>query len=110
MHTHTVNPLFSGRKSKVIQNFKQCLQCFLGGNVQLHKSINNSCGFLESELRVTFNPTGIELVSEVSEEELKNSSGPVPTLPEGITVAYTVPKKVFVKSDLPICKCQMREI
>lgn len=48
-------------------------------------------------------------MSEVSEEELKNSSGPVPTLPEGITVAYTVPKKVFVKSDLPVCKCQRRE-
>ncbi|CAO2633775.1 Ubiquitin-like modifier-activating enzyme 5 [Lemmus lemmus] len=39
------------------------------------------------------NEWGIELVSEVSEEELKNSSGPIPTLPEGITVAYTVPKK-----------------
>lgn len=39
------------------------------------------------------NEWGIELVSEVSEEELKNSSGPVPDLPEGITVAYTVPKK-----------------
>nr|7NVK_AAA Chain AAA, Ubiquitin-like modifier-activating enzyme 5,Ubiquitin-fold modifier-conjugating enzyme 1 [Homo sapiens] len=31
--------------------------------------------------------------SEVSEEELKNFSGPVPDLPEGITVAYTIPKK-----------------
>ncbi|XP_052574805.1 ubiquitin-like modifier-activating enzyme 5 isoform X2 [Peromyscus californicus insignis] len=39
------------------------------------------------------NEWGIELVSEVSEEELKNSSGPIPVLPEGITVAYTVPKK-----------------
>nr|XP_012622325.1 ubiquitin-like modifier-activating enzyme 5 [Microcebus murinus] len=39
------------------------------------------------------NEWGIELVSEVSEEELKNSSGPVPNLPEGITVAYTIPKK-----------------
>ncbi|XP_055985649.1 ubiquitin-like modifier-activating enzyme 5 [Sorex fumeus] len=39
------------------------------------------------------NEWGIELVSEVSEEELKNSSGPVPDLPEGITVAYTIPKK-----------------
>ncbi|EHB09874.1 Ubiquitin-like modifier-activating enzyme 5 [Heterocephalus glaber] len=39
------------------------------------------------------NEWGIELVSEVSEEELKNSSGPVPELPEGITVAYTIPKK-----------------
>lgn len=46
------------------------------------------------------NSTGIELVSEVSEEELKNSSGPVPDLPEGITVAYTVPQKVHWKSDL----------
>ncbi|XP_078519978.1 ubiquitin-like modifier-activating enzyme 5 isoform X1 [Lissotriton helveticus] len=40
------------------------------------------------------NEWGIELVSEVSEEELKAASGPVPDLPEGITVAYTVPNKV----------------
>lgn len=38
--------------------------------------------------------TGIELVSEVSEEELKAASGPAPDLPEGITLAYTIPKKV----------------
>ncbi|XP_068092383.1 ubiquitin-like modifier-activating enzyme 5 isoform X3 [Hyperolius riggenbachi] len=37
------------------------------------------------------NEWGIELVSEVSEEELKEATGPVPDLPEGITVAYTVP-------------------
>lgn len=37
------------------------------------------------------NNWGIELVSEVSEEELKEASGPVPDLPEGITVAYTIP-------------------
>uniref|UniRef100_A0ABK0LXM1 Ubiquitin-like modifier-activating enzyme 5 n=1 Tax=Rattus norvegicus TaxID=10116 RepID=A0ABK0LXM1_RAT len=47
----------------------------------------------EEEVVHEDNEWGIELVSEVSEEELKNSSGPVPTLPEGITVAYTVPKK-----------------
>ncbi|EDL21084.1 ubiquitin-like modifier-activating enzyme 5 [Mus musculus] len=47
----------------------------------------------EAEVVHEDNEWGIELVSEVSEEELKNSSGPVPTLPEGITVAYTVPKK-----------------
>ncbi|XP_052043431.1 ubiquitin-like modifier-activating enzyme 5 isoform X1 [Apodemus sylvaticus] len=47
----------------------------------------------EAEVIHEDNEWGIELVSEVSEEELKNSSGPVPTLPEGITVAYTVPKK-----------------
>nr|XP_003476775.1 ubiquitin-like modifier-activating enzyme 5 [Cavia porcellus] len=38
------------------------------------------------------NEWGIELISEVSEEEL-NSSGQVPELPEGITVAYTIPNK-----------------
>ncbi|XP_075683221.1 ubiquitin-like modifier-activating enzyme 5 isoform X1 [Rhinoderma darwinii] len=37
------------------------------------------------------NAWGIELVSEVSEEELREASGPVPELPEGITVAYTIP-------------------
>ncbi|KAM6223148.1 ubiquitin-like modifier-activating enzyme 5 [Rhynchocyon petersi] len=39
------------------------------------------------------NEWGIELVSEVSEAELRCSSGLVPDLPEGITVAYTVPQK-----------------
>ncbi|XP_015103629.2 ubiquitin-like modifier-activating enzyme 5 isoform X1 [Vicugna pacos] len=47
----------------------------------------------EEEIVHEDNEWGIELVSEVSEEELKNSSGPVPDLPEGITVAYTIPKK-----------------
>ncbi|RXM28636.1 Ubiquitin-like modifier-activating enzyme 5 [Acipenser ruthenus] len=40
------------------------------------------------------NDWGIELVSEVTDEELKAASGPVPDLPEGITVAYTIPEKV----------------
>ncbi|KAI1889154.1 hypothetical protein AGOR_G00176160 [Albula goreensis] len=39
------------------------------------------------------NEWGIELVSEVTEEELKAASGPKPDLPEGITVAYTIPEK-----------------
>ena len=43
---------------------------------------------------------GIELVSEVTEEELKAASGPVPDLVEGITVAYTVPEKVRTCSEL----------
>lgn len=47
----------------------------------------------EEEIIHEDNEWGIELVSEVSEEELKKSSGPVPNLPEGITVAYTIPKK-----------------
>ncbi|XP_066206517.1 ubiquitin-like modifier-activating enzyme 5 isoform X1 [Saccopteryx leptura] len=47
----------------------------------------------EEEITHEDNEWGIEVVSEVSEEELKNSSGPVPDLPEGITVAYTIPKK-----------------
>ncbi|XP_057594294.1 ubiquitin-like modifier-activating enzyme 5 isoform X1 [Hippopotamus amphibius kiboko] len=47
----------------------------------------------EEEIIHEDNEWGIELVSEVSEEELKNSSGPIPDLPEGITVAYTVPQK-----------------
>ncbi|XP_049485783.1 ubiquitin-like modifier-activating enzyme 5 isoform X2 [Panthera uncia] len=47
----------------------------------------------EEEIIHEDNEWGIELVSEVSEEELKNSSGPVPDLPEGITVAYTIPEK-----------------
>ncbi|KAM8966469.1 ubiquitin-like modifier-activating enzyme 5 [Pelodytes ibericus] len=45
----------------------------------------------EEEIVHEDNDWGIELVSEVSEEELKAASGPVPELPEGITVAYTIP-------------------
>ncbi|XP_004588376.2 ubiquitin-like modifier-activating enzyme 5 [Ochotona princeps] len=47
----------------------------------------------EEEIIHEDNEWGIELVAEVSEEELRASSGPVPDLPEGITVAYTVPEK-----------------
>lgn len=39
---------------------------------------------------------GIELVSEVTDAELQAASGSVPDLPEGITVAYTIPAKVSV--------------
>lgn len=52
--------------------------------------------FLQNYYRSKFTFTGIELISEVSEEEL-NSSGQVPELPEGITVAYTIPNKVLLK-------------
>uniref|UniRef100_A0A8C4ESL3 Ubiquitin-like modifier-activating enzyme 5 n=1 Tax=Dicentrarchus labrax TaxID=13489 RepID=A0A8C4ESL3_DICLA len=37
------------------------------------------------------NDWGIELVSEVTDAELQAASGTVPDLPEGITVAYTIP-------------------
>ncbi|XP_053714561.1 ubiquitin-like modifier-activating enzyme 5 [Synchiropus splendidus] len=39
------------------------------------------------------NEWGIELVSEVTEKDLEGSSAPVPDLPEGITVAYTIPSE-----------------
>lgn len=45
----------------------------------------------EEEMKHEDNDWGIELVSEISEEELKAASGSVPDLPQGITVAYTVP-------------------
>uniref|UniRef100_A0A9R1SEJ5 Ubiquitin-like modifier-activating enzyme 5 n=2 Tax=Cyprinus carpio TaxID=7962 RepID=A0A9R1SEJ5_CYPCA len=48
----------------------------------------------EEEVVHEDNEWGIELVSEVSEAELQDASGPVPDLPEGITVAYTIPEKV----------------
>ncbi|XP_071591930.1 ubiquitin-like modifier-activating enzyme 5 isoform X1 [Heliangelus exortis] len=47
----------------------------------------------EEEVVHEDNDWGIELVSEMSEDELKAASGPVPELPEGITVAYTIPNK-----------------
>nr|XP_033785869.1 ubiquitin-like modifier-activating enzyme 5 isoform X2 [Geotrypetes seraphini] len=52
----------------------------------------------EEEIIHEDNEWGIELVSEVSEEELKAASGPIPDLPEGITVAYTIPSK---ENELP---------
>uniref|UniRef100_W5N0V4 Ubiquitin-like modifier-activating enzyme 5 n=1 Tax=Lepisosteus oculatus TaxID=7918 RepID=W5N0V4_LEPOC len=61
------------------------------------------------------NEWGIELVSEVTEEELQAASGPVPDLPEGIHVAYSIPEKKPLKS-LPYlditfehCALQYRE-
>uniref|UniRef100_A0A3Q0SUK3 Ubiquitin-like modifier-activating enzyme 5 n=1 Tax=Amphilophus citrinellus TaxID=61819 RepID=A0A3Q0SUK3_AMPCI len=48
----------------------------------------------EEEVIHEDNEWGIELVSEVTEEELKAASGAVPDLPEGITVAYTIPTEV----------------
>lgn len=47
----------------------------------------------EEEVVHEDNEWGIEVVSEVSEAELQAASGPVPDLPEGITVAYTIPEK-----------------
>lgn len=48
---------------------------------------------VEEEVLHEDNEWGIELVSEVTEEELQAASGPVPDLVEGITVAYTIPEK-----------------
>lgn len=45
----------------------------------------------EEEVVHEDNEWGIELVSEVTEEDLQAASGPMPDLPEGITVAYTLP-------------------
>ncbi|KAM4534400.1 ubiquitin-like modifier-activating enzyme 5 isoform 1-T1 [Odontesthes bonariensis] len=45
----------------------------------------------EEEVVHEDNDWGIELVSEVTDAELQAASGAVPDLPEGITVAYTIP-------------------
>ncbi|KAM9839478.1 ubiquitin-like modifier-activating enzyme 5 [Aulostomus maculatus] len=45
----------------------------------------------EEEVVHADNEWGIELVSEVTDMELQAESAPVPDLPEGITVAYTIP-------------------
>uniref|UniRef100_A0A8C1FBA2 Ubiquitin-like modifier-activating enzyme 5 n=2 Tax=Cyprinus carpio TaxID=7962 RepID=A0A8C1FBA2_CYPCA len=52
----------------------------------------------EEEVVHEDNEWGIELVSEVSEAELQDASGPVPDLPEGITVAYTIPEKLSLSN------------
>ncbi|XP_034024421.1 ubiquitin-like modifier-activating enzyme 5 isoform X2 [Thalassophryne amazonica] len=46
---------------------------------------------VEEEVVHEDNEWGIELVSEMTEAELQAASGPLPELPEGITVAYTIP-------------------
>ncbi|XP_070841822.1 ubiquitin-like modifier-activating enzyme 5 isoform X1 [Chaetodon trifascialis] len=45
----------------------------------------------EEEVIHEDNEWGIELVSEVTDAELQAASGVMPDLPEGITVAYTIP-------------------
>ncbi|XP_038585180.1 ubiquitin-like modifier-activating enzyme 5 isoform X1 [Micropterus salmoides] len=45
----------------------------------------------EEEVVHEDNEWGIELVSEMTDPELQAASGTVPDLPEGITVAYTIP-------------------
>ncbi|XP_017322723.1 ubiquitin-like modifier-activating enzyme 5 isoform X1 [Ictalurus punctatus] len=47
----------------------------------------------EEEVVHEENEWGIELVSEITVAELQDASGPKPDLPEGITVAYTIPNK-----------------
>ncbi|KAF5900001.1 ubiquitin-like modifier-activating enzyme 5, partial [Clarias magur] len=47
----------------------------------------------EEEVVHEENEWGIELVSEITAAELQEASGPKPDLPEGITVAYTIPNK-----------------
>uniref|UniRef100_A0A8D3ALL0 Ubiquitin-like modifier-activating enzyme 5 n=1 Tax=Scophthalmus maximus TaxID=52904 RepID=A0A8D3ALL0_SCOMX len=46
---------------------------------------------VEEEVVHEDNEWGIELVSEVTDAELQAATGTVPDLPEGITVAYTIP-------------------
>ncbi|XP_070784235.1 ubiquitin-like modifier-activating enzyme 5 isoform X2 [Enoplosus armatus] len=50
----------------------------------------------EEEVVHEDNEWGIELVSEVTDMELQAASGTVPDLPEGITVAYTIPAEVSI--------------
>lgn len=53
----------------------------------------------EEEVVHEDNEWGIELVSEVTEEDLQAASGPMPDLPEGITVAYTLPSQAPVEGE-----------
>lgn len=53
----------------------------------------------EEEVVHEDNEWGIELVSEVTDMELEAASGPVPELPEGITVAYTIPAENPAKGE-----------
>lgn len=53
----------------------------------------------EEEVVHEENEWGIELVSEVTDAELQAASGPVPDLPEGITVAFTIPSEEAADGD-----------
>ncbi|XP_072307046.1 ubiquitin-like modifier-activating enzyme 5 [Eucyclogobius newberryi] len=53
----------------------------------------------EEEVVHEDNDWGIELVSEITEADLQAASGPVLDLPEGITVAYTLPSEVPVEGE-----------
>lgn len=53
----------------------------------------------EEEVVHEDNEWGIELVSEITEADLQAASGPMPDLPEGITVAYTLPAEVPVEGE-----------
>ncbi|XP_062235038.1 ubiquitin-like modifier-activating enzyme 5 isoform X1 [Platichthys flesus] len=54
---------------------------------------------VEEEVVHEDNDWGIELVSEVTDAELQAASGTVPDLPEGITVAYTIPTQESPRGD-----------
>ena len=65
----------------------------MGGNLIIIKIIqvlNDYCSLssLKAVLRFKFNFTGIELVSEISEEELKKSEFYIPELSTGTTEEY----------------------
>lgn len=49
--------------------------------------------------------SGIELVSEVTDSELQAATGTKPDLPEGITVAYTIPAEVGVQNQSHPGRC-----
>ncbi|XP_070784234.1 ubiquitin-like modifier-activating enzyme 5 isoform X1 [Enoplosus armatus] len=53
----------------------------------------------EEEVVHEDNEWGIELVSEVTDMELQAASGTVPDLPEGITVAYTIPAETTASGE-----------
>ncbi|XP_033841598.1 ubiquitin-like modifier-activating enzyme 5 [Periophthalmus magnuspinnatus] len=53
----------------------------------------------EEEVVHEDNEWGIELVSEITEADLQAASGPMPDLPEGITVAYTLPSERPVEGE-----------
>ncbi|XP_060921073.1 ubiquitin-like modifier-activating enzyme 5 [Labrus mixtus] len=53
----------------------------------------------EEEVVHEDNEWGIEVVSEVTDAELQAATGAVPDLPEGITVAYTIPAESAASGD-----------
>lgn len=66
--------------------------------IKIIQVLNDYCSLssLKAVLRLSLTLQVLSWYLRFQKEELKNSSGPIPDLPEGIMVAYTVPQKGYI--------------